>query len=64
MAAWTASLLGILVAVANAWITIDWESFAFTKGNIVKLAISAIIAIGGCVSKISVKNKDENIPKN
>lgn len=64
MAAWAATLLGIIIAIANAWITIDWDNFQFTPGNIMKLTISAIIAVGGCISKISVKNKDEINPQN
>jgi hypothetical protein len=60
LASYGASIGGIIVAVANAWITIDWDNFQFTQGNIMKLSVSAVIAIGGCVSKISVKQKDES----
>lgn len=59
MAGYAASALGLMVAIANAWITIDWEHFEFTEGNIIKLALSGIIATGGFISRISVKTKDE-----
>lgn len=45
-----ATFAGILVAVANAWVTIEWEHFEFTKGNIMKLTLSAFIAAGGYFS--------------
>lgn len=60
LASYGASLGGIIVAVANAWITIDWDNFEFTQGNIMKLSVSAIIAIGGLSSKIALKNKPES----
>jgi hypothetical protein len=51
-----ATIMGILVAVAQAWITIDWKSFDITK-EYPKLVLSAIIAIGGYVSTIKLKQK-------
>ena len=59
LASYGASIGGIIIAVANAWITIDWDNFSFTQGNIMKLSVSALVAIGGCVSKIAIKNKPE-----
>ena len=50
-----ATIAGLLVAIGNAWATIEWENFEFTKGNIAKLTVSAMIAIGGYVSTINIK---------
>lgn len=52
-----ATFLGFIVAIANAWITIDWDNFILSGGNIMKLVLSAIIAAGGYFSIL--KNKDE-----
>ena len=49
--------LGLLVAVANAWMTIDWDNFEWSANNCIKLGISAVIAMGGYVSTIKVKKK-------
>jgi len=51
-----ATVVGITVAVANAWLTIDWKEFDFEK-EWPKLACSAVIAIGGIVSKVNVPEK-------
>lgn len=47
--------LGLLVAIANAWMTIDWDNFEWSANNCIKLGISAVIAMGGYVSTIKVK---------
>jgi 16S rRNA U1498 N3-methylase RsmE len=49
--------LGLLVAIANAWMTIDWDNFEWSANNCIKLGISAVIAMGGYVSTIKVKKK-------
>lgn len=61
-----ATLAGLIVALANAWITIDWDNFQWTDGNIMKLSISGVIAAGGYFSqfKVSHKKKDENNAQN
>ncbi len=51
----TATALGLLVAIANAWMTIDWDNFKWNANNCVKIGISAIIAMGGYVSTIKTK---------
>ena len=51
----TATALGLLVAIANAWMTIDWDNFEWSANNCVKIGISAIIAMGGYVSTIKTK---------
>lgn len=50
-----ATYLGLLVAVANAWATIDWANFELNTGNVMKLSLSAVIALGGYVSEIKKK---------
>jgi len=52
-----ATFLGFIVAIANAWINIDWDNFVLSSGTIMKLLLSAIIAAGGYFSIF--KNKDE-----
>lgn len=56
-----ATMAGVIVALANAWITIDWTNFEFTDGNIMKLSLSGVIALGGYFSqfKSPIKKKDE-----
>jgi hypothetical protein len=53
-----ATIMGVAVAVANAWVTIDFENFVFNTGNAMKLTISAVIAIGGYMSRIKVTDKN------
>jgi hypothetical protein len=48
------TLMGILVAVSTAWMTIDWTTFDINK-EYPKLILSAIIAIGGYVTTIKTK---------
>lgn len=50
-----ATMLGLLVAVANAWLNIDWDNFEWSSNNCVKIGISAVIAAGGYISTIKTK---------
>ena len=52
-----ATLLGLLVAVSNAWLTIDWDNFEWSLNNGIKIGISAVIAMGGYISTIKTKAK-------
>ncbi len=45
------TLMGLVVAVATAWSTIDFSVFDFSKDG-VKLILPAIIAIGGYLTKL------------
>jgi len=47
-----ATILGLLVAVANAWVTIEWDHFEWTANNIMKIGISAVIAAGGYITTL------------
>lgn len=57
-----ATALGCIVALANAWATIDWANFQFTKGNIMQLVISGIIALGGIFSSLNVSSNQPTNP--
>lgn len=46
-----ATLMGLVVAISTALMTIDWSNFIFSK-EWPKLVLSAIIAIGGYFSTI------------
>lgn len=50
----SATIIGITVAIASAWMTIDWTTFDINK-EWPKLVLSAIITIGGIVSKVKLK---------
>lgn len=53
---WAATIIGAIVAIANAWITIDWENFQFDQKNCFKLGLSAVIALGGYLSRFKTKD--------
>jgi hypothetical protein len=46
--------MGFIVAISTAWITIDWTVFIFEK-EYPKLILSALIGIGGYMTKIKSK---------
>jgi len=48
------TLIGFVVAIANAWVTIDWVTFNIQK-EYPKLILSALIGIGGYMTKINSK---------
>jgi hypothetical protein len=50
------TLMGFIVAVSTAWITIDWTIFDIQK-EYPKLILSALIAIGGYLTKIKSNDK-------
>lgn len=47
--------MGLIVSIANAWITIDWTVFDIHK-EYPKLVLSALIAIGGYVTSLNKNN--------
>jgi len=55
----TATILGIVVAIATAWLSIDWESFTFER-DWKKLVLTAIIATGGVLSKLKLFKPKDN----
>ena len=48
-----ATILGVVVAVAMAWMDIDWDTFTFER-DWKKLVLSAVIAAGGYLSKLKL----------
>ena len=48
--------MGFIVAIATAWITIDWITFDINK-EYPKLILSALIGIGGYMTKINSNDK-------
>lgn len=52
-----ATILGVSVAIANAWITIDWNNFNINT-EYPKLLLSAVIAYGGYKSRIKTNTDD------
>lgn len=54
LADYGATVLSLIVAIASAWMTIDWTTFDIKK-EWPKLVLSAIIAAGGYVSTLKLK---------
>ena len=50
------TVMGFIVAISTAWITIDWVTFDINK-EYPKLILSALIAIGGYMTKIKSNDK-------
>jgi len=50
------TLMGFIVAISTAWITIDWVTFDINK-EYPKLILSALIGIGGYLTKIKSNDK-------
>jgi hypothetical protein len=52
------TIIGCLMAIANAWATIDWDHFSFTPNNCMKLSLSAMMAMGAYFTDLKPrKNK-------
>ena len=45
------TVMGFIVAISTAWVTIDWVTFDINK-EYPKLILSALIGIGGYMTKI------------
>lgn len=50
------TIMGFIVAISTAWITIDWTTFDLAK-EYPKLILSALIGIGGYMTKIKSNDK-------
>ena len=48
------TVMGFIVAISTAWVTIDWVTFDINK-EYPKLILSALIGIGGYMTKINSK---------
>lgn len=49
------TIFGAIVAIANAWVTIDWDNFVWSINTCIKLLLSALIALGGYMTTINRK---------
>jgi hypothetical protein len=49
------TVFGAIVAIANAWVTIDWDDFVWSINTCIKLFLSALIALGGYMTTINRK---------
>jgi len=49
-------LFGAAVAIATAWVTVDWETFAFDFNHIAPLIMSGLVALGGYMTSINSKD--------
>jgi hypothetical protein len=54
LADYGATILSLVVAIASAWMTIEWTTFDIKK-EWPKLILSAIIAAGGYASTLKLK---------
>ena len=52
------TVMGGVVAVATAWVTVDFETFAFDFKHIAPLVLSGLVALGGYMT--SINSKDGN----
>lgn len=50
------TVMGGVVAVATAWVTVDFENFAFDFKHIAPLVLSGLVAIGGYMTTINSKD--------
>lgn len=50
------TVMGGVVAVATAWVTVDFETFAFDFKHIAPLVLSGLVALGGYMTSINTKD--------
>ena len=48
------TIFGAIVAIANAWINVDFSTFDLDAKHIMPLCVSAVIALGGYLSLIHI----------
>jgi hypothetical protein len=54
------TVMGGIVAVATAWVTVDFETFAFDFKHIAPLVLSGLVALGGYMTSINSKDNEGN----
>lgn len=52
------TIFGAIVAIATAWLGVEWETFAFDFKHIAPLVLSGLVALYGYMTTIN--SKDEN----
>ena len=51
------TVMGGVVAVATAWVTVDFENFTFDFKHIAPLVLSGLVALGGYMTSINGKEQ-------
>jgi hypothetical protein len=51
------TLFGAVVAISTAWVSVEWETFAFDFKHIAPLVLSGLVALGGYMTTINVNDK-------
>lgn len=49
------TIMGAIVAIATAWVGVDWETFTFDFKHIAPLFLSGMVALGGYMTSIDTK---------
>lgn len=47
------TLFGAIVAIATAWVSVEWETFALDFRHIAPLVLSGLVALGGYMTTIN-----------
>jgi len=51
------TLFGAIVAIATAWVSVEWETFAFDFKHLAPLVLSGLVALGGYMTTINANDK-------
>lgn len=51
------TLFGAIVAIATAWVSVEWETFTFDFKHIAPLVLSGFVALGGYMTTINTNDK-------
>ena len=47
------TIFGGLVAIATAWVSVEWDTFALDFRHIAPLVLSGLVALGGYMTTIN-----------
>ena len=47
------TLFGAIVAIATAWVSVEWDTFALDFKHIAPLVLSGLVALGGYMTTIN-----------
>jgi hypothetical protein len=50
------TIFGGIVAIATAWVGVEWDTFAFDFKHIAPLVLSGLVALGGYMTTINSKD--------
>jgi hypothetical protein len=51
------TLFGAIVAIATAWVSVEWETFTLDFKHIAPLVLSGLVALGGYMTTINANDK-------